>query len=436
MIAAAQGGRLPAAARKSLQAMPGAAVRKVAVTGLGMLSPLGNGVEASWAGILAGRSGIRVLEPALADVLPVRFAGTVSDFDAVSPLSARDSAKYDEFVLYALAAGREACASAGLRRGDACLEQAGVAVGSGIGGLGLIERNIKRFESGGARRVSPYFVPGSIISMAAGLLSMDIGARGPNFAAVSACATGSHNILLAATLIRSGIVDLMLAGGAEKATTPGGVSGFASLQALSRRNEDPQAASRPWDRARDGFVMGDGAGVLVLEELEHAQARGASVHGILKGFGMSSDAYHSTAPEPNGREILRCMENALREGGVTPEQVDYINAHATSTPLGDKVECQAIQKLFGNQAPCPLVSSTKSMTGHMLGAAGAVEAIFSLLALRDQKAPPTINLDDPEPGCDLDFVAHEARALDIDLVLSNSFGFGGTNVSLLFQRFS
>ena len=409
--------------------------RRVAITGWGMVSPLAIGAEASWAEILAGRSGIRALAPPLAENFPVRFAGTVPGFLSASPLPARESRKYDEFILYALAAGQEALATAGLRKGDAYLEQAGVAVGSGIGGLGLIENTVERYLAGGPRRVSPYYVPGSIISMASGLLSLQSGARGPSFSTVSACASGAHNIALAALLIQGGLSDLMLAGGAERASTPTGLAGFAAIRALSTRNEDPPAASRPWDRARDGFVLGDGAGVLVLEELEHARTRGATVHGLLAGCGMSSDAYHSTAPEPGGRSILHCMEKALRQGGVNPEQVDYINAHATSTPLGDKVEGAAIQKLLGTHAPRTPVSSTKSMTGHMLGASGAVEAIFSLMALRDQVAPPTINLDDPEPGCGLNFVAHEARALDMEWVLSNSFGFGGTNVSLLFQRF-
>lgn len=410
--------------------------RRVVVTGMGMLSPLGNDVASSWDGILAGRSGIAAIEHLDLSAFTTRFGGSIRGFDVEQYLSAKEARKLDLFIQYGLAASFQALQSSGLEITDANRERIGVAMGSGIGGLTNIENNCRALHEQGPRRISPFFVPGSIINMISGFLSIHMGLQGPNYAIATACTTGTHCIGMAARNIMYGEADVMVAGGAEMAACGLGMGGFAASRALSTRNDEPTRASRPWDRDRDGFVLSDGAGALVLEELEHARARGATIHAELIGFGMSGDAYHMTAPPEDGAGAARCIRNALRDAGLNPEQVQYINAHGTSTPAGDIAEVSAIKSVFGAHARQVAVSSTKSMTGHLLGAAGAVEAIFSVLALRDQVAPPTINLDNPDEGCDLDFVPHQARAMALDTVLSNSFGFGGTNGSLIFRRFN
>ncbi len=410
--------------------------RRVVVTGMGMLSPLGNDVASSWDGILAGRSGIAAIEHLDLSAFTTRFGGSIRGFDVEQYLSAKEARKLDLFIQYGLAASFQALQSSGLEITDANRERIGVAMGSGIGGLTNIENNCRALHEQGPRRISPFFVPGSIINMISGFLSIHMGLQGPNYAIATACTTGTHCIGMAARNIMYGEADVMVAGGAEMAACGLGMGGFAASRALSTRNDEPSRASRPWDRDRDGFVLSDGAGALVLEELEHARARGATIHAELIGFGMSGDAYHMTAPPEDGAGAARCIRNALRDAGLNPEQVQYINAHGTSTPAGDIAEVSAIKSVFGAHARQVAVSSTKSMTGHLLGAAGAVEAIFSVLALRDQVAPPTINLDNPDEGCDLDFVPHQARAMALDTVLSNSFGFGGTNGSLIFRRFN
>ncbi len=363
-----------------------------------------------------------------------RFGGSVKGFDVEQYMSAKEARKIDLFIQYGLAAGFQAMRDAGLEITDANRERIGVAMGSGIGGLTNIENNCKSLIEQGPRRISPFFVPGSIINMISGFLSIHPGLQGPNYAMATACTTGTHCIGMAARNIAYGDADVMVAGGAEMATCGLGMGGFAAARALSTRNDEPTRASRPWDKDRDGFVLSDGAGALVLEELEHAKARGATIYAELIGFGMSGDAYHMTSPPEDGEGAARCMAHALRDAGVKPDQVEYINAHGTSTAAGDLAEAAAIKAVFAEHAYRLAVSSTKSMTGHLLGAAGAVEAIFSVLALRDQVAPPTINLEQPDEGCDLDFVPHQARHMSIDAVLSNSFGFGGTNGSLLFRR--
>jgi 3-oxoacyl-[acyl-carrier-protein] synthase II len=403
---------------------------------MGMLSPLGNDVASSWDGILAGRSGIAAIEHLDLSAFTTRFGGSIRGFDVEQYLSAKEARKLDLFIQYGLAASFQALQSSGLEITDANRERIGVAMGSGIGGLTNIENNCRALHEQGPRRISPFFVPGSIINMISGFLSIHMGLQGPNYAIATACTTGTHCIGMAARNIMYGEADVMVAGGAEMAACGLGMGGFAASRALSTRNDEPTRASRPWDRDRDGFVLSDGAGALVLEELEHARARGATIHAELIGFGMSGDAYHMTAPPEDGAGAARCIRNALRDAGLNPEQVQYINAHGTSTPAGDIAEVSAIKSVFGAHARQVAVSSTKSMTGHLLGAAGAVEAIFSVLALRDQVAPPTINLDNPDEGCDLDFVPHQARAMALDTVLSNSFGFGGTNGSLIFRRFN
>lgn len=410
--------------------------RRVVVTGMGMLSPLGTDVPGSWEGILAGRSGIGPLEHMDVSAYSTRFGGSVKGFNVEEYLPAKEARKLDLFIQYGLAASFQAVRDAGLEITDANRERIGVVMGSGIGGLTNIENNCKALFEQGPRRISPFFVPGSIINMVSGFLSIHLGIQGPNYAVTTACTTGTHSIGMAARNIMYGEADVMIAGGSEMAACGLGLGGFGAARALSTRNDEPTRASRPWDKERDGFVLSDGAGALVLEELEHARARGATIYAELVGFGMSGDAYHMTAPPENGAGAARCMVNALRDAGLNPEQVQYINAHGTSTPAGDLAEAAAIKSVFGEHAYRLAVSSTKSMTGHLLGAAGAVEAIFSILAIRDQVAPPTINLENPDEGCDLDFVAGEARAMPIDVVVSNSFGFGGTNGSLVFRRFN
>ena len=408
--------------------------RRVVVSGLGMVSPLGNDVASSWAAVLAARSGIGLIEHMDLSAYSTRFGGSVRGFDVEQYMTAKEARKLDLFIQYGMAAGFQAMRDAGLEITDANRERIGVAMGSGIGGLSNIENNCKSLQEQGPRRISPFFVPGSIINMISGFLSIHLGLQGPNYAVATACTTGTHCIGMAARNIAYGEADVMIAGGAEMASCGLGMGGFAAARALSTRNDDPVRASRPWDKDRDGFVLSDGAGALVLEELEHARARGATIYAELVGFGMSGDAYHMTSPPEDGAGAARCMRNALRDAGLQPEDVQYINAHGTSTAAGDLAEAAAIKAVFAEHAYRLAVSSTKSMTGHLLGAAGAVEAIFSVLALRDQIAPPTINLEQPDEGCDLDFVPHQARHMSIDAVLSNSFGFGGTNGSLLFRR--
>lgn len=410
--------------------------RRVVVTGMGMLSPLGNDVASSWEGILAGRSGIAAIEHMNVEAFATRFGGSVRGFDVEQYMPAKDARKFDLFIQYGLAASYQAMRDSGLDVSDANRERIGVLMGSGIGGLSNIEETSQTLFDKGPRRISPFFVPGSIINMVSGVLSMQLGLQGPNLAIATACTTGTHCIGTAARIIMYGDADVMVAGGAEMATCGLGLGGFAASRALSTRNDDPQAASRPWDAGRDGFVLSDGSGALILEELEHAKARGARIYAELSGFGMSSDAYHMTLPPEDGNGAARCMRNALYDAGLDAGGLDYINAHGTSTPAGDLAEVRAVKSVFGAHADTLSVSSTKSMTGHLLGAAGAIEAIFSVLALRDQVAPPTINLDQPDEGCDLDFVPHQARQRSINAVLSNSFGFGGTNGSLVFTRFN
>jgi len=408
--------------------------RRVVVTGLGMVTPLGNAVASTWEGILSGRSGIGPIEHFDVSAYATRFGGSIRNFDITRYLSAREARRLDVFVQYGMAAAIQAIEDAGLDLAGEDPRRAGVAIGSGIGGIGQIEHTYDVIQRSGPRRVSPFFVPGSIINMIAGNLSMRYGLQGPNLALTTACTTGAHSIGLAGRLIAWGDADIMIAGGAEMATTPVGLGGFCAARALSCRNEDPQSASRPWDRDRDGFVLSDGAGVMVLEDHERARRRGAPIYAELTGFGMSGDAHHMTSPPEDGRGAALAMEQALQDGGLNPEQLGYINAHGTSTVAGDLAESRAIEAVLGPAARAVAVSSTKSMTGHLLGAAGAVEAILAVLALRDQVAPPTINLDEPGEGCELNYVPHEAQQRTLHHVLSNSFGFGGTNGSLLFSR--
>ncbi|EME00876.1 MULTISPECIES: beta-ketoacyl-ACP synthase II [Stutzerimonas stutzeri subgroup] len=410
--------------------------RRVVVTGMGMLSPLGNDVPSSWQGILAGRSGIGLIEHMDLSAYSTRFGGSIKGFDVEQYLPAKEARKLDLFIQYGLAASFQAVRDSGLEVTDANRERIGVAMGSGIGGLTNIENSCKALIEQGPRRISPFFVPGSIINMVSGFLSIHLGLQGPNYAIATACTTGTHCIGMAARNIAYGEADVMVAGGSEMAASGLGIGGFAAARALSTRNDDPAAASRPWDKGRDGFVLSDGAGALVLEELEHAKARGAHIYAELIGFGMSADAFHMTSPPDDGAGAARCIRNALKDAQLNVEQVHYINAHGTSTPAGDKAEAAAIRSVFGDHAYELSVSSTKSMVGHLLGAAGAVEAIFSVLAIRDQVAPPTINLHEPDEGCDLDFVPHEAKPRPIEVAVSNSFGFGGTNGSLVFRRFA
>ena len=408
--------------------------RRIVVTGLGIISPVGNDVASAWASIVAGRSGIGAVTHFDASAFPTRIAGEVHDFDPVQYVPPKDVKKMDPFIHYGIAAGIQALRDSGLAVGADNAERIGVAIGAGIGGIATIERTSLILHEGGPRKVSPFFVPSSIINMISGNLSIILGLKGPNIACVTACTTATHNIGLAMRTIQYGDADVMLAGGAEYATTGVSMGGFCSARAMSTRNDEPQRASRPWDRDRDGFVLSDGAGVLLLEEYEHARRRGARIYCELVGFGMSGDAYHITAPSENGEGAARCMTNAIRDAGVNPQQVQYINAHGTSTQLGDKGEVDAAKTVFGDHAKRLMMSSTKSMTGHLLGAAGGVEAIFTALVIHDGVIPPTINLDTPGEGCDLDFVPHTARQARIDIALSNSFGFGGTNGTLVFRR--
>lgn len=408
--------------------------RRVVVTGLGMVTPLGLTVDETWKGIVNGKSGVRKITNFDVSESPVQISGDVQNFDASKYMNLKDVRRMDVFIQYGVAASHQAIRDSGLDLEKENLERIGVAVGSGIGGLPIIERNALVLAESGPKRISPFFIPGSIINMAAGYISIEYGLKGPNISIVSACTTGTHNIGHAARMIMYGDADVMVTGGAEMATTLLSISGFASARALSTRNAEPEKASRPWDKDRDGFVLSEGAGILILEDYEHAKKRGANIYAEIIGFGMSADAYHMTAPEENGFGFSKSMTNTLEDAKISPEQVDYINAHGTSTPAGDVVEALSIKNAFGDHAYRLAVSSTKSMTGHLLGAAGAVEAIFSILAIRDRIAPPTINLDHPSEGCDLNFVPHVAREMDINIALSNSFGFGGTNGSLLFKR--
>ena len=408
--------------------------RRVVVTGLGLVTPVGNTVEESWSNIKAGKSGIAPIEHFDASAFNTRFGGSVKDFDIGPYLNPKEARKMDLFIQYGVAAGAQAIQDSGIECTEENAARIGVAIGSGIGGLPMIEHNHSAMLKSGPRRISPFFVPGSIINMISGNLAIQHGFRGPNIAITTACTTGTHNIGYSARTIAYGDADVMVCGGAEMATTPLGLGGFSAARALSTRNDDPLAASRPWDRDRDGFVLSDGAGVLVLEEYEHARARGATIYAELTGFGMSDDAYHMTAPPEDGSGAALSMANAIRDARLDPAAIHYINAHGTSTPAGDLAESRAVEKVMGAAAKSVAVSSTKSMIGHLLGAAGAVEAVFSILAIRDQVAPPTINLDNPQEGCNLDYVPHTAREMKIDVALSNSFGFGGTNGTLIFSR--
>jgi 3-oxoacyl-[acyl-carrier-protein] synthase II len=407
--------------------------RRVVVTGMGIISPVGVGLAAAWESILAGRSGITRITRFDASAFASQIAGEVKHFDVSQHLSGKEARRYDTFIHYGLVATMEAVKDAGLEGYSGDLERVGVCIGSGIGGLPMIEDTAKAYFEGGPRKISPFFVPGSIINMISGLVSIHYGYQGPNLATVTACSTANHSIGEAARLIEYGDADVMVAGGAEATISPLGVGGFCAARALSTRNDDPATASRPWDIDRDGFVLGEGAGVLVLEELEHAKARGARIDCELVGYGMSADAHHITAPPEDGAGAARSMTNALKNGGLATTDIDYINAHGTSTPLGDLAECVAVKRCFGDHAAKLALSSTKSMTGHLLGAAAAIEAVFTVLALRDQVAPPTANIFHQDPRCDLDFVPNVARRMRIRAALSNSFGFGGTNATIAFR---
>ncbi|HAG92787.1 MAG: beta-ketoacyl-[acyl-carrier-protein] synthase II [Pseudomonadales bacterium] len=408
--------------------------RRVVITGMGAVTPLGNSVEDTWKGLLEGKSGIAPIENYDVSSYSTRFAGQIRNLDVTEYLSSKEARKIDPFIQYGLVASIQAIRDSGLEVTDANRKRIGVAVGSGIGGIGTIERNKELLDKGGIRKVSPFLVPGSIINMISGNLSIMFGLQGPNWAITTACTTATHCIGYASRMIKYGDVDVMIAGGGECGSSPLGMAGFVAARALSTRNDNPQGASRPWDRDRDGFVLSDGAGVLVLEEYEHAKKRGAKIHGELIGFGASSDAHHITAPPENGRGAADAMLNALEDAAIARDSVGYINAHGTSTQAGDIAETNAIKTIFGAHAHKLSVSSTKSMVGHLLGAAGGVEAVFTLLALQNQVAPPTINLDNPDEGCDLDYVPHTAKQREINVALSNSFGFGGTNGTLIFKR--
>ena len=409
--------------------------RRVVVTGLGMTTPVGNTVDEVWGNILKGKSGISLLQHFDTSDFTVRIGGSIKNLPLDNYIPKKEQKKMDPFIHYGMAAGIQAIEDSGLDTTHNP-ERIGVAIGSGIGGLPGIEKGTELFQSGGPRKISPFYVPSNIINMISGHLSIMYGLKGPNFSIVTACTTGTHNIGDAARLIEYGDADVMVAGGAEMATSRTGLAGFAAARALSTRNEAPEKASRPWDKDRDGFVLSDGAGVMVLEELEFAKKRGATIYAELVGYGMSADAFHMTAPSANGEGATLCMENALKNGKVNIAEVDYINAHGTSTPAGDIAETMAIKNVFKNDAKKVAISSTKSMIGHLLGAAGGVEAIFSVLSIRDQVAPPTINLENQDPECDLDYVPNNAREMKIDVSLSNSFGFGGTNGSLIFRKIS
>ncbi len=404
------------------------------ITGLGMVCPVGLNVSGSWENILNGQSGITTLTNLDTEGQTVKFGGSVKDFDIGEYISPKDAKKMDPFIHYGMAAGIQAIEDSGIEITEQNAERIGVAIGAGIGGLGTIEKTADLYREKGAKRISPFFVPSSIINMVSGNLSIKYGMKGPNFAIVTACTTGTHNVGDAARLIEYGDADVMVAGGAEMSTTNCGLGGFAAARALSTRNDDPQTASRPWDKDRDGFVLGDGAGVVVLEEYEHAKARGAKIYAEVSGYGMSGDAYHMTLPSKGGEGAARCMKNAMNNAGVNAEQINYINAHGTSTPAGDQAETDAAKLALGDHAYNIVMSSTKSMTGHLLGAAGGIEAIFTALAVKHQVAPPTINIFNQDEGCDLDYAAGEAREMKIDHAISNSFGFGGTNGSIVLSK--
>ena len=406
--------------------------RRVVVTGLGLISPVGNDVNSAWDNLLHGKSGIATISKFDSSGLSVHFAGEVKNFNIEDYISAKEARHMDTFIHFGIAAGTQAFKDSGIDVTEANSERIGVLVGSGIGGLPMIEHTHQELITRGARRISPFFVPGSIINMISGHLSINLNLKGPNLSAVTACTTGLHSIGLASRLIQYGDADVMIAGGAESTVSPLGIGGFAAARALSLRNDDPSTASRPWDVDRDGFVLGEGGGVVVLEEYEHAKARGARIYAEVAGFGMSGDAYHMTAPNMDGPR--RCMLNAIKDAGVNPEEIGYINAHGTSTPLGDKNETQAIKAALGDHAKKLIVNSTKSMTGHLLGGAGGLESVFTILALYHQKSPPTINIFNQDPECDLDYCANTARDLKLDVAVKNNFGFGGTNGTLVFKR--
>lgn len=407
--------------------------RRVVVTGLGIVCPTGVGVAEAWKNIVAGQSGITRITKFDPSALPSQIAGEVKGFDVSKYLSPKEARRFDTFIHFAMAAAMQACKDAGIEPHPPYAERIGCAIGSGIGGLPYIADTVQAFEAGGVKKISPFFIPGIIINMPSGLLSISHGFKGPNLAIVTACTTSNHCIGEAGRIIEYGDADVMVAGGTEAALSPLGIGGFCAPKALSTRNDDPAGSSRPWDKDRDGFVMGEGAGIVVLEEYEHAKARGAKIYCELLGYGMSGDAYHVTAPTEDGEGAARCMTNALRNAHVNADEVNYINAHGTSTPLGDIAETLAVKRCFGDHAKKLSVSSTKSMTGHLLGAAGGIEAVFSIMAIKDQVLPPTINLIDPDPACDLDYVPNEARQAKVNVVLSNSFGFGGTNGTLVFR---
>ena len=409
--------------------------RRVVVTGLGVVSPVGVGVPSAWDSIIQGRSGITRVTRFDSASYASQIAGEVKGFDMGQYIAPKEARKMDLFIHYGLAAAMEAVADSGLKVTPEIAEQVGVSIGSGIGGLPGIETEHDVVTQGGPRRISPFFIPRCIVNMVSGHVSIMYGAKGPNIAMATACSTGTHSIGDAARLIEYGDADVMIAGGAEGALSPLGLGGFSASRALSTRNDAPEKASRPWDKDRDGFVLGEGAGVLVLEERDFALRRGARIYAELSGYGMSADAYHMTQPAPGGEGAARCMRAALRNAGATPQEVGYINAHGTSTPLGDRTETEAVREVFGEHAYRLAMSSTKSMTGHLLGAAGGVEAVFTVLALYHSMLPPTINLDEPDVGCDLDYVPHHARHAQVEVALSNSFGFGGTNSTLVFRRF-
>ena len=408
--------------------------RRVVVTGVGMVSPVGNNVEDSWAAVKNGKSGIAPITSFDVSAYTTRFGGSIKDFDVSQYIPLKDARKMDLFIQYGMAAGIEAMTDSGLEVTDENRGRIGAAIGSGIGGIGSIEKTREILETRGPRKISPFFVPGSIVNMIGGNLSIKYGFQGPNIAIVTACTTGTHNIGVAGRMIQMGDADVMVVGGAEMATTPVGLGGFAAARALSCRNDDPEAASRPWDKDRDGFVLSDGAGVLVLEEYEFAKARGAKIYAELSGFGMSGDAHHMTSPPADGSGAAASMRNAVNDAGINPADIDYVNAHGTSTNAGDLAESLAVESVFGAAAKEVAVSSTKSMVGHLLGAAGSIEAVFSVLAIRDGVAPPTINLDNPAEGCKLNYVPHTAQEKTIDVAMSNSFGFGGTNGTVIFNR--
>ncbi len=411
-------------------------MRRVVVTGLGVVTSLGHDVESTWRNIVEGKSGVSPIDSFDASGFASRIGATVRNLDMSPYMSNKEVRKTDPFIHYGIAAAIQAINDSGLKVTEENSERIGIAIGSGIGGLPGIEKGHAAYMEGGPRKISPFFVPSNIINMIAGNLSIQYGIKGPNYGIVTACSTGTHNIGDAARMIERGDVDAMIAGGAEMATSPMGLGGFSSARALSTRNDEPEKASRPWDKDRDGFVLGDGAGVVMLEEYEHAKKRGAEIYAEVVGFGMSSDAHHITLPSEDGDGARRCMLLALKDAGMAPEEIDYVNAHGTSTPSGDVVESRAVEHAFGEHARKLAVSSTKSMIGHLLGAAGGVEAVFCVLSIRDQVAPPTINLDNPGEGCNLDYVPNEARQMNINAVMSNSFGFGGTNGTLIFTRLS